>query len=88
MTLTTYKMDWTVRYFLYMKKKWVSKSGTSLTGNIDSGSGSTTSTGIFAHSLSPGAMAYCNRKKGMWEELAKKADSIFKLSNPAYQSPL
>jgi hypothetical protein len=79
-------MEWTVRYFMNMKEKWVSKSGVSSTGRIDSGSGSgyPGSTGR----LSPGAMAYCNRKIAVWEELVKKADSIFKLSNPAYQSPL
>jgi hypothetical protein len=77
-------MEWTVRYFMYMKEKWVSRSGTVLTGRIDSGSGSACNNGM----LSPGATAYCIRKIAVWEELMKNADSIFKLSNPAYQSPL
>ena len=75
MTLTTYEMEWTVRYFMNMKEKWVNRSGPSLTGMTGSGSSSVSAsdTGI----LSPGAKAYCNRKVAVWEELVKKADSIF-----------
>jgi hypothetical protein len=81
-------MEWTVRYFLNMKEKWVSRLGPSLTGRINSGSGSGSGVADNTGILSPGATAYCHRKIGVWEELMKKADSIFRFSNPAYQSPL
>jgi hypothetical protein len=61
-----------------MREKWVVKSGT--------GTGTSTTSGSPA--MTPGALAYWNRKKAVWEELAKKADSIFRYSNSAYQSPL
>ena len=65
-TLIGYEMQWTVRYFLFMSRKWVMPH----TGS------------------SASAIAYGRRKQAVWEELMKKADHIFKTSNPAYQSPL
>jgi hypothetical protein len=56
-----------------MKEKWDIKSGT---------------VGAGGRTMTPGSMAYWSRKKEVWEELMKKADSIFKFSSPAYQSPL
>jgi hypothetical protein len=64
-TLIGYEMQWTVRYFLFMSRKWVIPP----TGG------------------SAGAIAYGRRKQAVWEEQMKKADHIFRTSNPAYQSP-
>ena len=89
-TLTGYEMQWTVRYFLYMSRKWVLKfdghslapGGSSETGN-DTGIGTGTGTGH-----SPGAIAYSNRKHAIWKEIMNKADCTYKRCNPAYDSPL
>jgi len=86
-TLTTYEMEWTVRYFLNMQEKWVIKSV------IDTGKNTVTGisineAGAGSRGMTLGSMAYWNRKKAVWKDLVKKADSIFRFSNPAYQSPL
>lgn len=82
-TLTTYEMEWTVRYFLNMKEKWLMKANA---GTVTSpGPSSVIDT---SPQMTLGSMAYWNRKKAVWEDLVKKADSFFKISNPAYQSPL
>jgi hypothetical protein len=82
-TLNSYEMQWTVRYYLHMSGKWVvpGDSGAGAGANAGAGPHSTTS-------LSPGAMAYCRRKHVDWQDMMKKADSIFRTTNPAYQSPL
>jgi hypothetical protein len=73
-TLTGYEMQWTVRYFLYRCKKWELPA--------EPASVSTRT------NLSVGAVAYWNRKKAVWMELAIKADKIFRRCNSAYESPL
>lgn len=88
-TLTGYEMQWIVRYFQYMSGKWVLPQVNTLfstgTGTQSSfGTGTGTGTPI----LSAGAVAYWNRKKSVWENVMKKADSSFKNCNPAYDSPL
>jgi hypothetical protein len=80
-TLTSYEMQWTVRYFVYMSRNWVLHSRTSF------GSG-TGGAGTIPGNLTTGAIAYHKRKRAVWEDLTKKADGIFRRSNPAYQSPL
>ena len=83
-TLTGYEMQWTVRYFLHMSRKWVLKfDGHPLApgGSSDTGTGTGTT-------HSPGAIAYSNRKHAIWMEIMNKADCTFKRCNPAYDSPL
>jgi hypothetical protein len=101
-TLTSYEMQWTVRYFLYMSRKWVLQSstgystgtGTGTSTSTSTGTGTSTSTGTGnltgteTCNLTGGAIAYHKRKHAVWEDLAKKADSLFRSSNTAYQSPL
>lgn len=81
-TITGYEMQWTVRYFQYMSRKWVPPEDP-----MFSVPGSSTSTGE-GTILTAGAIAYWNRKRALWEEVMKKADSIFRRLNPAYDSPL
>jgi hypothetical protein len=91
-TLTGYEMQWTVRYFQYMSRKWVLPTETgnvSQTGTgISSGTGMALGTGTGTHFLSPGASAYWSRKQAIWEELVKKADNKFRNCHPSYESPL
>lgn len=79
-TLTTYEMQWTVRYFKHNRDSWdiPSSAGTGTSG-IDQ---------VNSQSLSPGAVAYRARKRADWHDMMIKADSTFTKSNPAYQSPL
>ena len=99
-TLTSYEMQWTVRYFLYMSRKWVTGTGSTFGTNPGTGISSETNTGtsslpststgpgIFpTRNISPGAIVYHRRKRADWEDLMNKADHIFRASNPAYQSP-
>ena len=79
-TLTGYEMQWTVRHFLFMSRKWALPSGPSSKAQ---GSSSGTGTGLTA-----GAIAYWNRKRAVWLQLTFKADNTFKVWNPAYDSPL
>jgi hypothetical protein len=94
-TLNGYEMEWTVRYFLHMSCKWEIPSGNEDINYIGTGTGTGTSSwtrnDIGMHptpSLSAGAIAYRTRKHAVWRDLMKKADAIFRRSNPAYQSPL
>jgi len=100
-TLTSYEMQWTVRYFGYMSRKWVIPSGvpigSSRIGSSRIGSsgdsiafstgGSTGTDFLSPKNHSAGAIAYSKRKQSLWEDLMKKADNIFRSTNPAYQSP-
>jgi hypothetical protein len=99
--LTNYEMQWTVRYFSHVSSKWnihpITGTGTGTfidTGNSTSTATATstgTGTGTFIdqnQNLTAGALAYHKRKLSIWEDLTKKADLIFRQSNPAYQSPL
>ena len=78
-TLTGYEMQWTVRYFLYMSRKWIPSAAGSCTA---SGSG------LQPTGLTEGAIAYWLRKRVVWEEIMQNADRIFRGCNPAYDSPL
>ena len=70
-------MQWTVRYFGYMRHKW----------NLpDTGAGNDTSANNVT--LTEGAIAYWKRKQAIWGDLMKKADIVFRNCNPAYESPL
>jgi hypothetical protein len=94
-TLTSYEMQWTVRYFRYRSQTWMLPESTR-TGNRRPGTG--TGTGIFNDTgietgtsitkLTSGTMAYRTRNQAIWEELMKKADCTFSRLNDAYQSPL
>lgn len=72
-TLTTYEMQWTVRYFTNKSKFWSddlrSPAYTSSTDNA-------------------GFLAYSKRKHSTWDQLALKSDRTFKIFNNAYKSPL
>jgi hypothetical protein len=97
-TVTTYEMQWTVRYFLYLSQKWEISAGTGFpTGPPSTTFGTYTNSTTGPSSgniinpmpvLSSGAIAYGRRKKAMWEDLMSKADRIFTRFNPAYESPL
>ncbi|KAF8802066.1 hypothetical protein BYT27DRAFT_7008681, partial [Phlegmacium glaucopus] len=76
-TLTSYEMHWTVRYFLHKSRAWAIPSGTGiLTG---------TSAGQFR---TAGSIAYAKRQHTVWEEIMRKADRTFARYNVAYKSPL
>ena len=81
-TLTGYEMQCTVRYFRYMSRKWVVPSDLSTGSSTGSGTSSGTP------NLSPGAIAYWNRKRTVWEDLMVRADKRFGDCHPAYESPL
>jgi len=83
--LTTYEMQWSVRYFIHKSKFWAENN---------------TLPGISVDQLDPinlnfsgaennaGALAYAKRKQSIWYQLALKADRTFKTINNAYKSPL
>ena len=71
-TLTTYEMQWTVRYFIYKSKKWSMM--------VDDDAEQLES--------SAGALAYARRKESKWLLLSRKSDRSFKIINNAYKSPL
>jgi hypothetical protein len=73
-TLTSYEMQWTVRFFSHKSQKWADVMATSLADE--------------AGPKIAGPIAYGNRKKAMWLERAFTADRTFTLFNPAYKSPL
>jgi hypothetical protein len=71
-TLTTYEMQWTARYFMHMSKKWSKVRDTSAE-EVTTGRG---------------ALAYAKRKQSTWEHLTLKSDRTFSAINNAYKSPL
>jgi hypothetical protein len=71
-TLTTYEMQWTVRYFTYQSKIWSKILDTSAEHIA----------------TSSGPLAYAKRKQSTWENLSIKSDRIFRAINNAYKSPL
>jgi hypothetical protein len=78
-TLTTYEMQWTVRYFSSKAKMWadmLEKGDDSIDVGADADFGA-----------GAGAMAYAKRKKSIWELLSLKSDRSFTLLNKAYKSP-
>jgi hypothetical protein len=100
-TLTSYEMQWTVRFFLHKSKTFevpphtptgipitsgtITSTGTNIDMDIDTG----TSTNDISNCIpTPGSIAYRRRKQAIWEELMFKTDRIFTRVNNAYQSPL
>ncbi|KAF8799828.1 hypothetical protein BYT27DRAFT_7119262, partial [Phlegmacium glaucopus] len=80
-TLTSYEMQWTVRYFQYQSRSWVvSDPGTDTGINTRAVSGT--------QPQSAGAVAYSQQKQAVWEDLMIRADRTFARFNLAYQSPL
>jgi hypothetical protein len=71
-TLLTYEMQWTVRYFAYKSKNWSEMQKPSAEQS----------------SSSAGALAYAKRKQWTWEHLSRKSDRTFTIINNAYISPL
>jgi hypothetical protein len=71
-TLTTYEMQWTIRYFGHKMKNW-SSIGDRLDKDIP---------------RNAGALAYAKRKYSMWEKLSSKSDRTFGVINSAYKSPI
>lgn len=81
-TLTTYEMQWTVRYFIHKSKFWSEFLNTPATpARKESDFDNTPFTNA-------GTLAYSKRKHSTWYQLALKADKIFKVINNAYKSPL
>ncbi|KAF8805303.1 hypothetical protein BYT27DRAFT_7224958 [Phlegmacium glaucopus] len=76
-TLTSYEMQWTVRYFLHKSCAWATPSGTGIPTR--------TSAGQFR---TAGSIAYAKRQHTVWEEIMRKADHTFARYNVAYKSPL
>jgi hypothetical protein len=71
-TLITYEMQWTVRYFAYKSKIW-SETLLLSPDNLPQ---------------SAGALAYAKRKQSSWRTHCVKTDRLFTLINNAYKSPL
>lgn len=71
-TLITYEMQWTVRYFAYKSKNWSEIARLSAAD----------------FSPSAGALAYAKRKMSSWQTHCVKTDRIFTIINNAYKSPL
>ena len=72
LSLTSYEMQWTVRFFLTQSKIWADRSTLLASQN----------------SLNKGAYAYSKRKTLTWEKMAYKSDRSFSALNIAYKSPL
>jgi hypothetical protein len=71
-TLTTYEMQWVVRYFAYKSKIWAE----------------ITASPAEHDNQSAGALAYAKRKRSTWDKLGNKSDRTFRAINNAYKSPL
>lgn len=78
-TLTTYEMQWTVRYFIHKSKFW---------SDVQTIPASTSNTPANIQFDVAGCHAYSKRKYWTWHQLAIKADNTFKVINNAYKSPL
>lgn len=70
--MTTYEMQWTVRYFIYRQEKWAEAQVVEAEPRF----------------VSAGALAYAKRKQSTWQQLAVKSDRTFRIINNAYKSPL
>lgn len=76
-TLISYEMQWTVRYFLYKSREWaVRLPALAQTVSPTIGPDPTL-----------GAVAYIRCKQAMWHDLAEKGNKIFTAVNNAYISP-
>jgi hypothetical protein len=77
-TLTTYEMQWTVRYFTHKSKFWsdalIPPAGPASLADVNA--------------VDAGTLAYSKRKNSSWYQLALKSDRTFKIFNNAYKSPL
>lgn len=81
-TLTSYEMQWTVRYFTQKSKFWSDFQKTL------ADQGSTMDINLTVARDYPGQLAYAKRKHSTWFQLAVKSDRAFKILNNAYKSPL
>lgn len=77
--LTSYEMQWVVRYFRYKSNNW-SRSVEDWAGQ--------TGESADERGSSPGVLAYAKRKEWTWLQVSLKADQVFKVINNAYKSPL
>jgi hypothetical protein len=84
-TLTTYEMQWTVRYFIHKSKFWSEFLNTPATPATPA---SDESDFVNTPLDNAGPLAYSKRKHSTWYQLALKADKIFKVINNAYKSPI
>ena len=75
-TLTTYEMQWTMRYFVNQCKNWFNIQETLAKGITSIASGGA------------GALAYAKHKHSTWHQLSVKLDRTFTVINNAYKSPL
>lgn len=82
-SLTTYEMQWTVRYFTHKSSFWLETQNKPAEPILTSAELNLTSAKV-----NPGARAYAKRKESTWLRLALKSDKTFKIINKAYKSPL
>lgn len=73
-TLSSYEMQWTVRFFSYQSKMWSALQNS-------------TEAGVMSN-IGAGAIAYAKRKQWTWDQLCHKSDQTFTVVNKAYKSPL
>jgi hypothetical protein len=71
-TLITYEMQWTARYFAFKSKTWSELANSSADQIL----------------VNAGSLAYAKRKQSTWRNHCIKTDRIFTLINNAYKSPL
>jgi Kyakuja-Dileera-Zisupton transposase len=71
-TLTSYEMQWTVRYYASKSKNWADIQKT-ISEDLNT---------------SAGPIAYAKRKQSTWQQISVKSDRIFTVINNAYKSPL
>jgi hypothetical protein len=84
-TLTTYEMQWTVRYFSNNCNVWAKLQDI----QIDTSAASNAVAGVDAVAgVAAGAVAYAKRKQWTWEQMRLKSDRAFTILNNAYKSPL
>lgn len=71
-TLTTYEMQWTVKFFAYNAEKWKRIQVASAEVGKECA----------------GATVYAKRKQATWDQLRLQSDRTFKSLNIAYKSPM
>ena len=81
-TLTTYEMQWAVRYFTHKSIFW---SGLQ---NSPAEHSTPDENNLSRLPDRAGALSYAKRKYSTWFQLAQKSDRTFKIVNNAYKSPL
>ena len=85
-TLTTYEMQWTVRYFDFKSRLWA--GSTHQDADSSSPVAGPSHQSAEENHISAGVLAYRRRKQSTWLHLAKRSDRTFILINNAYKSPL